>query len=428
MGSDTSAAARDPLLWRFSLYGFLKNQQYYEPFFILVLQSKGLTFFQIGLLYSFREVWVNVMGIPAGFLSDLYGRRLSLVVCFAAYIVSFVGFALATSLPLLFVSMFAFAVGESFRSGTHKAMIFQHLRDHGREGEKAVVYGFTRSWSKIGSAVSSIASGALMVLTGAYAHIFLYTIPPYLINVLNVGTYPKSLEGERERKPFHLPTVLRTIWRETAACLRQAPLRGLFIESAALQAVAKTVRDYVQPLMVLALAAPMAAGPLSGLDQTKRAAVLLAFIYAALNIAAAIGSRQSHRFQALERHRLPLLWIGVSLIAMLLTFGLAARTAVPWTAALAVAGFILLVLLENLWRPLFLDRLDEVSDSKFGAAVLSVEAQFQSLGVMVFAPLVGFAVDRFGLTAAGVCALGVALVVGAFSFMRKRPGSPQPLL
>ncbi|MBN8218899.1 MAG: MFS transporter [Spirochaetes bacterium] len=412
--------SRDPLLWRFSLYGFLKNQQYYEPFFILVLQSKGLTFFQIGLLYSFREVWVNVMGIPAGFLSDLYGRRLSLVVCFAAYILSFVGFALAGSLPLLFVAMFFFAVGESFRSGTHKAMIFQHLRDHGREGEKAAVYGFTRSWSKIGSAVSSVASGLLMVATGAYAHIFLYTIPPYLANALNVGLYPKVLEGERKREPFHLPTVVRTMGRETLSCLRQAPLRGLFIESAALQAVAKTVRDYVQPLMVLALAAPMAVGPLSGLDPTKRAAVLLALIYAALNIAAAIGSRQSHRFQALERRRLPFLWIAVSLVALLLTFGLAARATLPWTASLAVGGFILLILLENLWRPLFLDRLDDVSDSKFGAAVLSVEAQFQSLGVMVFAPLVGRVVDQAGLSGAGVCALVVALLVGSYSFYRRR--------
>ncbi len=146
---------KDPLLWRFSLYGFLKNQQYYEPFFFLVLQGKGLSFFLIGLLFSFREICVNVMGIPAGFLADLYGRRRALVLCFGAYILAFLGFALTRGLPCLFLSMFAFAVGESFRSGTHKAMIFHHLRLTGREAEKAIVYGITRSWSKTGSAVSS---------------------------------------------------------------------------------------------------------------------------------------------------------------------------------------------------------------------------------------------------------------------------------
>ena len=139
MGDATKA---DRLLWRFSLYGFLKNQQYYEPFFLLVLRSKGLSYFQIGLLHSFREIGVNLMGIPAGFLADMRGRRTALVLCFAAYILSFLGFALTTSFPSLLLSMFAFSVGESFRSGTHKAMIFHHLRMSGRESEKAVVYGF----------------------------------------------------------------------------------------------------------------------------------------------------------------------------------------------------------------------------------------------------------------------------------------------
>ena len=32
------------MLFRFCLYGFLKNQQYYEPFLILVFREKGLSF------------------------------------------------------------------------------------------------------------------------------------------------------------------------------------------------------------------------------------------------------------------------------------------------------------------------------------------------------------------------------------------------
>ena len=44
------------MLFRFSLYGFLKNQRYYDAFLILAFREKGLTFFQIGLLIGFREV------------------------------------------------------------------------------------------------------------------------------------------------------------------------------------------------------------------------------------------------------------------------------------------------------------------------------------------------------------------------------------
>lgn len=410
---------RDRLLWRFSLYGFLKNQQYYEPFFLLVLQAKGLSFLQIGLLYSFREIGVNVMGIPAGFLADLYGRRTSLLVCFAAYIASFLGFALASGLPLLFASMFAYSVGESFRSGTHKAMIFHHLSRTGRESEKTAVYGFTRSWSKIGSAVSSLLSGVLVFSTGSWSRIFLFAIPPYLANMVNVGTYPRELEGEGAARARSVRGVVTTMLRETVQCVRHGDLRALFIESAVLQAVAKTVKDYVQPLMVALLAGFALTGSLAHLDAVRKSAFLLALIYAALAAVAAWSSRHAHRFEALERRRVPWLWIAVGVVGVLIGLGSAGQGRFAGATAIAVTGFVGLVLLENLWRPLFLDRLDDVSDSTYGAAVLSVEAQFQSVGVMVCAPLVGHVVDRFGLGGAGAVVVVLAVVTGIFSWVRK---------
>ena len=60
------------MLFRFSLYGFLKNQQYYDPFLILAFREKGLSFFQIGLLIGFREVCINLFEIPSGAVADMY--------------------------------------------------------------------------------------------------------------------------------------------------------------------------------------------------------------------------------------------------------------------------------------------------------------------------------------------------------------------
>jgi MFS family permease len=87
------------MLFRFSLYGLLKNQRYFEPFLILVFLEKGLSFFQIGLLVAFREVAINIFEIPSGAVADLWGRRRAMVVSFCAYIASFLVFALARDLP-----------------------------------------------------------------------------------------------------------------------------------------------------------------------------------------------------------------------------------------------------------------------------------------------------------------------------------------
>lgn len=407
----------DPLLWRFSLYGFLKNQQYYEPFFILVLQAKGLTFFQIGLLFSFREVCVNLMGIPAGFLADFYGRKSSLLVCFSAYIAAFLGFGATRSIPWLFASMFAFAVGESFRSGTHKAMIFHHLRLEGRENEKARVYGFTRSWSKLGSAVSALFSGLLVLFTGGYERIFFYAIGPYLLNMLNVGTYPAALEGDLKQETKSVKEILGAILWETRDRLADPRLRPLFLQSAVLQATAKTVIGYLQPLVVAAVALVAVGGPLSGLDAVRRSSVALGLLYFVVNLLSALASRQSHRLDRLARSRFPFLWVGLLLVGVSIVAGIRFDGIAPGIPLLAMTGFVLLVGLENVWRPLFIDRLDDASDTRFGAAVLSVEAQCSSLGVMFMAPVIGKVADRFGLVGVGWCVVGIAVVTGIWAIL-----------
>ena len=96
------------MLFHFSLYGFLKNQKYYEPFMVLVFLEKGLSFFMIGLLIAFREICINVFEMPSGATADLYGRRKSMILSFIAYIISFIVFALAKHFYILMLAMFFF--------------------------------------------------------------------------------------------------------------------------------------------------------------------------------------------------------------------------------------------------------------------------------------------------------------------------------
>ena len=87
------------MLLRFCLYGFLKNQRYFEAFLVLAFLEKGLTFFAIGLLIGFREVCINLFEIPSGAVADLHGRRRAMIFSFSAYLVAFAVFTAATALP-----------------------------------------------------------------------------------------------------------------------------------------------------------------------------------------------------------------------------------------------------------------------------------------------------------------------------------------
>jgi len=97
---------KDIQYYRFCTYGFLKNLRFFEPFLIIILHQEGLSFTQIGGLYAIREIFRNILEIPAGVFADAFGRRKSMLLAFSSYIVSFVVFYLAGSFILFFRHLF----------------------------------------------------------------------------------------------------------------------------------------------------------------------------------------------------------------------------------------------------------------------------------------------------------------------------------
>jgi MFS family permease len=223
------------MLFRFSLYGFLKNQRYFEPFLILSFLEKGLTFFEIGLLIAFREITVILFEAPSGAIADVYGRRPVMILSFVVYIASFLTFALADGLILLAAAMLLFGVGEAFRTGMHKAMIFAWLRMEGRIHERTRYYGYTRSWSKFGSAASVVLAGIFVFSSDSYVTIFYLATIPYLLNIVNLLGYSAKLDEISSDRPR--PNLLGHLSMTLRGTIRDAYLRRLLAESMGFEGV-----------------------------------------------------------------------------------------------------------------------------------------------------------------------------------------------
>jgi len=377
------------MLTRFCLYGFLKNQQYFEPFLVLVFLEKGLAFFQIGLLVACRELTINLFEILSGALADVWGRRRAMILSFCAYISSFVIFALAKNLALLFLAMFMFGIGDAFRTGTHKAIIFSWLRAQNRLDERTRVYGLTRSWSKIGSAVSVVLAAVFVIASDSYVIVFWLAIIPYLANIINFLGYP----GEFDREG----------------------LRRLVFESMGFEGVFKAAKDYLQPVLeaaALAAGAWLALG--SGLAHKQRVALLVGPVYFALYLASAFASRKAHRFAGWagsEDRAARTLW-GFFFVCFA---GLLPCALLGFETGMIIF-FTLLFVLQNLWRPILISRFYERCPESQAATVLSIESQAKTLSTMILAPVMGALVDLVRAHGAGgaywpVGAIGVAVAL-----------------
>tara|TARA_R110002072_G_scaffold299403_6_gene474984 strand:+ start:31176 stop:32447 length:1272 start_codon:yes stop_codon:yes gene_type:complete len=410
------------VLFRFSLYGFLKNQRYFEPFLILAFVEKGMSFFAIGALIAFREIATNVLEIPSGSIADLLGRRRSMLLSFGAYLCSFVVFWLANEPWLLWPAMFLFAIGEAFRTGTHKSMIFEWLRREGRSDEKTKVYGHTRSWSKLGSAASVVIGAALVFWLDNYAAVFLLSAVPTVGNLINLGSYPKYLDGE--------PTAAvgwREVWQHSRTAIVEAvqkpKLRRLMTESMSFEGVFHASKDYLQPLLAAAATAWFAVqldadpGQASGWSDLQRTTLLIAPVYLCLHILSAFASRRAHRLVAAvggdPSRAARLLWsLTAGLFAGLLLGEL------TQVVVISIAAFVLLHVVQNLWRPILISRIDLATDHANSAVTLSVESQARRMATIVLAPLFGFAIDATSHGDAGqvgvywpIAVVGAALAI-----------------
>lgn len=406
---------KDPVIFRFSLYGFLKNQEYYDPFWILAFREKGLSFLTIGLLISVREVTMNLFEVPSGAIADVLGRRAAMVFSFLCYIGSFALFALASDVTLLAAGMVAFGLGEAFRTGTHKSMIFAYLRHHGRLAEKTKIYGYTRSWSKFGSAVSVLFAAAFVLVTNDYVAIFYLAIIPYALNIVNFLGYPQEVDGEG-RSSGSMKEVLRILVSSMKDSMRNSGLRRVLVESMGFEGTFKTVKDYLQPVLKAMSATGLAAVlVMDGLSGEQKAALVIAPVYFLLNFLSGIASRYAHRFSDhFGGHVLAsrVLWGW-----QLLTFAILLPALYFEFYMTSIVAFTALHVLQNLWGPLMYSRLDDHAREEQGSTVLSIESQSVALATMVLAPMIGYGVDVVERLGAGGTFWPVGLVGLAVSLL-----------
>jgi len=395
----------DPMLSRFCLYGFLKNQLYFEPFLILAFRARGLDYFQIGLLVALRYVVLAIVEIPSGAIADLWGKRRTMVVAFSVYIVAFGILALTGRLFLMGTAMALLGLGDAFRSGTHKALILSWLTIHDREDESTQIYGITRSWSKLGSSLSALIAGCLVFFQGEYTSVFWFAIIPYALDLINLATYPAELDEISINKPS-----LAEIWEHLHTAMRDIVdshnLPLLLTESMCFHGLYASCKDYLQPIV---MAAAVSLPFFVGVDLPQRTALLIAIVFSLLHLLESAAARASHILGGKDKNNeraARIIWAAQALVM----FGLL-NFLFDGNYWVSIAGFLALAILNNLFRPNVIGRIATESPPATRATVLSAESQLKSIFVAIMSPLLGLAVDASGFWPVAACGVLVSLVM-----------------
>lgn len=401
---------KDRQFYKFCFYGFLKNLRFFEAFLLLFFLESGLNFFQIGWLYAVREISRNIFEVPAGFISDSIGRKKTMVSSFAVYILAFLMFYFSGTFWLFVPAMICMALGDAFRSGTHKAMIFDYLKKKGWAKQKVSYYGHTRSWSQMGSAISALLAAGVVFIGDEYRIIFLFSIVPYILDLINLATYPAYLDGTiAKNQHINFWASLKSIWQEFAYTFRNSTVLRAIGNQSFYTGFYKSLKDYIQAMLqALAIASPL----LITLADKKRTSLLIGIFYFGMFFLNAVSSRNSKNFMLLFSSQRTALNI-----SFLMGIGLATASSIFYLKGHLVAAvvcFACIYFVENLRKPIGIAFIAENIPSGIMASVLSVESQIHSITAAILAPLAGWLADGLGLGYALLIICGIAILISPF--------------
>lgn len=386
---------------------------------MLFFLDKGISFLQIGVLYAIREISINIIEIPSGILADILGRKKTMIISFIAYIISFFIFYFSLNYAWLITAMLFFSLGDAMRTGTHKAMIFDYLKINSWMSEKITYYGHTRSWSQIGSAISSILAAIIVIFTGNYKLVFLFSAIPYIINLVLIWSYPITLDGPINKlHDVNIKHKFKLLTKDTIASFKNRSLWVTVLNLSTYQGYFKTVKDYLQPIIVLA------AGSIIVFDNTtnkQEIAISIGIIYFIIYLISSFASRHSNK--AVTWFKSPQRVINFTLVLGLLAGILSGTLVSNNNYIMATVIFVLVFVIQNLRKPIGTGIIANKVKNEILATGLSVQSQVDSILTAIFAIITGFLIDTYGLGEA-LATLGIGLLSVSIFFWLKPDENP----
>jgi len=385
---------------KFSFYGFFKNLKFFEPYLFIYFLSNGLNFFLIGVLFSIREIIVYLFEIPSGVIADYYGKKNELKFCFIMYIISFVLFFIGSDYIIMLFAMIFYGLGDAFRSGTHKAMIYEYLEQNNQFHLKNKVYGYTRSYSKMGSALSSFISIIIILNLDQYRKIFLFSVVPYIIDFLLINSYPESLNNKIETE-LSVRKVLSLMKIQIKSIFNNLRLNLIIINSSVYNSIYSGIKDYIQPVIVGFILLHIGEVAL-GVDELTK--ITLGLLYGLFSIGSVIASRYSYKLNNYYSSEKIMKSTFIIFAFFLFIVAAGIRYDLP---IMVISIYFFIYISKDLRKIHLVEFAGNNMAKEERATVMSYNNQLKSTLLIVISPILGFIADTWGISS-------MFIIVGTF--------------
>ena len=234
------------------------------------------------MLEAIYYAGVVLLEVPSGYMSDYFGRRITLIASSACAVCSYLVFFLADEFVLLMIAQGLLAAHISFKSGTDSALLYESLTICERKSDIGNELAQAQRFGLFASAIAAFFGG----LIGGYS----LSIPYALSAIAAIFTLVISIKFSEPLKSQN--SVAKPVFdqaSEIIANIKKPQLFWLFLFSIIIFVLVHVPYEYFQPYIKLLFSES------SNYDQSPMVAGLL------ISVTMLLGSFASNYSIALQR-------------------------------------------------------------------------------------------------------------------------------
>ncbi len=375
-------------IWKARLLTIIQRMAFFMPLMVLFWQENGLSLTEIMVLQSICSVVMVFLEIPSGYFADVFSRKSSLIISAMSLLFSVIIYSFSYSFVGFLVAELFWAVAGAFASGADAALVYDSLKEVGREREYKKIWGSINFWGFLSVAFGGIVGGWLGSIELRWT---LYAMIPTFALLLPFSLALK--EPKRHKAIIKKGYITELLKALKSVFSKNVKLRGIIIYSAVIFIFNQAGLWFYQPYMKSA-----------GL-----ALVYFGFASLTFNLVAALSSRYAYFIEKKLSTK------SIFILLPLLT----AISSLLFGNFLLQIGFVFAFLqqfVRGVRGPIFIDYINKLVPSKNRATILSVESFIGRLGYAAIIPLIGWVADVYTLQQAFIVLGVTTLIVCSFVF------------
>ncbi len=343
---------------------------FFLPVLALYFEKDLFTASNVAIIFAVEAIAIVIFEVPTGAIADLFGRKTTLILDYLVTLAAILALYVGGSMAMFIIYAILNAFGRSLSSGSEDALIYDSLKEQGKEIYYKKVIGIFLALWPLGAAIGSIIGGYLasISLKSTVAYSFIPTLISFVLVI-----FLKEPKYEREEHK----NIFRQMNDSFKLVVKNKQLILLFVGGFILMAFGESLH-YLKPLFF---------------EDKQISVVYFGYLFAATFGLASAGFYLSDRVSKIIGDKKTLILSTILSPALVIISTLLLGV---WAGIINILGSFS----YGLRGPVVEDLVNlEISSSK-RATVLSIKNFCGQLGTAAVIPIIGVVADLYTVTTA----------------------------